>query len=104
MHQRTHPPEKILNFSKRASACSEVDSSGKTKTYRTRRLAAQAAILSISRDTCSDSIAKLFGACFCGYRTIIARYVVKWGIAQMCLCETKCQGGVSHHFGELLSP
>ena len=22
-------------------------------------------------------------------RTIIARYVAKWGIAQMCLCETK---------------
>ena len=30
---------------------------------------------------------------FLGYRTIIARYVAKWGIAQMCLCETKCQGG-----------
>ena len=27
-----------------------------------------------------------------GYRTIIARYVVKWGIAQMCLSETKYQG------------
>ena len=24
-----------------------------------------------------------------GYRTTIARYVGKWGIAQMCLCETK---------------
>ena len=36
---------------------------------------------------------------FMGYRTIIARYVAKWGIAQMCLCEAKCQGGVSHHFG-----
>ena len=36
---------------------------------------------------------------FIGYRTIIARYVAKWGIAQMCLCETKCPGGVSHHFG-----
>ena len=30
---------------------------------------------------------------FMGYRTIIARYVAKWGIAQMCLCETKYQGG-----------
>ena len=50
-----------------------------------------AAILFISRDACSDSIAKLFRACFCGggggYRTIIARYVAKWGIAQMCLCK-----------------
>ena len=26
-----------------------------------------------------------------------------WGIAQMCLCETKCQGGVSHHFGGVLT-
>ena len=48
------------------------------------------AILFISRDTCSDTIAKLFRASFlAGYRTIIARYVAKWGIAQMCLCETK---------------
>ena len=31
---------------------------------------------------------------FCvGYRTIIARHVAKWGTAQMCLCETKYQGG-----------
>ena len=29
----------------------------------------------------------LFRACLRGYRTIIARYVAKWGIAQMCLCE-----------------
>ena len=35
-----------------------------------------------------------------GYRTIIARYVAKWGIAQVGLCETKCRGGGgSHHFG-----
>ena len=39
---------------------------------------------------------------FVGYRTIIARYVAKWGIAQMCLCETKHQGGVSHYFGGVL--
>ena len=26
---------------------------------------------------------------FVGYRTIIARYVAKCGIAQMCLCETE---------------
>ena len=36
---------------------------------------------------------------FMGYRTIIARYVAKWGIAQIRLCETKYQGGVSRHFG-----
>ena len=28
----------------------------------------------------------------------IAQYVAKWGIAQMCLCEAKYQGVVSHHF------
>ena len=40
---------------------------------------------------------------FVGYRTIIARYVAKWGIAQMCLCETKYQGEVSHQFGGALT-
>ena len=30
---------------------------------------------------------------FMGYRTIMARYVAKRGIAQMCLCKTKFQGG-----------
>ena len=39
---------------------------------------------------------------FMGYRTIIARYVAKWGIALMCLCETTYHGGVSHHFGGVL--
>ena len=37
---------------------------------------------------------------FVGYRTIIARYVAKWGIAQMCLCETKYQGGYRTILGE----
>ena len=65
-----------------------------------QKLRGPAAILFISRDACSDSIAKLSRACFnVGYRTVIARCVAKWGIAQMCLCETKYQGGVSHHFG-----
>ena len=44
-----------------------------------------AATLFISRDTCSDSIAEVFRAYFYGYRTTIARYVAKWGIAQVCL-------------------
>ena len=30
---------------------------------------------------------------------MIARYVAKWGIAKMCLCETKCQGGGIAPFG-----
>ena len=63
------------------------------------------AILVISHDTCSDSLAKLFRACFCeGYRTIIARYVAKW-VSHRCACETKYKwpemGGVSQRFGEL---
>ena len=37
---------------------------------------------------------------FVGYRTIIARYVAKRGIAQMCLCETKYQGGYRTFWGE----
>ena len=37
-----------------------------------------------------------------GNRTIIARHVTKWCIAQTCLCETKCQGRVSHRFGGVL--
>ena len=40
---------------------------------------------------------------FVGYRTFIARYVAKRGIAQICLCKTKYQGGVSHHFGRVLT-
>ena len=39
-----------------------------------------------------------------GYRATIARYVAKWGIAQMCLCETKCQrreGVVSAGLGKV---
>ena len=38
------------------------------------------------------------------YCTIIARYVAKWGIAQMCLCQIKYhQRRISHHFGGLLT-
>ena len=62
-----------------------------------------AAICFIACDACSDSIAKLFRACFCGYRTTIMRYVAKWGFAQTCLCEAKYQGAVSHRFGEVLT-
>ena len=64
-----------------------------------------AAILFISHDTCSDSIAKLFRVCFyMGYRTVIARYVATWGIAQMCLSETKYQGTGSTPFWGSANP
>ena len=56
---------------------------------RSGGLRGPAAILFLSRDTCSDSIANSFVLVFMGYRTIMARYVAKWGVAQMCLCETK---------------
>ena len=63
-----------------------------------------AVILFVSRDTCSDSIANSFVLSLMGYRTIIARYVAKWGIAQMGLCEIKYKGrGVLHHFGGVLT-
>ena len=52
------------------------------------------AMFSISRDACSNSIAKLFGVCFYGVsHSHRAIYVAKWGVAEMCLCETKYQGG-----------
>ena len=41
-----------------------------------------------------------FALVFMGYRTNIARYVAKWGTAQMCLCETKYQGaGIAPFWG-----
>ena len=45
----------------------------------------------------------VFVLVFMGYRTIIARYAAKWGIARMCLCKIKYQWGVSHHFGRVLT-
>ena len=37
---------------------------------------------------------------FMGCRTIIVRYVAKWGIAQMCLCETHYpRGGIAPFWG-----
>ena len=62
-----------------------------------------AAILFISRDTCRDSIARVFGACFYGISHSYRAIRCKMGIAQMCLCETKYQWRVSHHFGGVLT-
>ena len=41
---------------------------------------------------------------FMGYRTIIMRYVAKWGIAQLCWCETKCPKGIAWFWGECHPP
>ena len=48
-----------------------------------------AAILFMSCDICSDSIAKLLRACCNGVSQVIARYVAKWSVAQMCLSKAK---------------
>ena len=68
-----------------------------------RYLRGLAAILSISRDTCiivAIASQNCFVLVFVGYRKIIARYVAKWGITQMCLCETKYQGrGIAPFWG-----
>ena len=41
---------------------------------------------------------------FMGYGTLIVRYIAKLGIAQMCLCETKCQwGGIPPFWGMMTS-
>ena len=37
---------------------------------------------------------------FVGFRTNIARYVAKWGIARMCLFKAKCQGGIAPFWEE----
>ena len=64
-------------------------------------LRAPTAMLLRSRDACSDSIAKLFCAYFfIGYRTIIARYVAKRGIAQMYRCKIRTKGGYRTILGE----
>ena len=62
-----------------------------------------AAMLFISRDTCSDASATLFHDCFHGVSHNYRAICCKWGVAEMCLCETKYQRGVSHHFGGLLT-
>ena len=42
---------------------------------------------------------------FMGYRTISTRYVAKWGIAQMCLCESNHQGeGITLFLGSAKLP
>ena len=62
-----------------------------------------AAILFISRDTCSDSIAKRFRARFVGYRKL-SRNMLHNEVSHRCACvKLITKGGVSHHFGELLT-
>ena len=64
-----------------------------------------AAILFVSRDSCRScrkSISCLF---FMGYRTVLQRYVAKWGISHRCACvKLSTKGGVSQHFGSANLP
>ena len=62
-------------------------SSPNSKCFLNGGLRGPVAILSISRDTCSDSIAKSFRACFCG------------GIAQ--LSRDMLQDGLSHKYASV---
>ena len=65
-----------------------------------KTLRGPAATLFISRDTFSDSIAKLFRACFPGvshkYRAICCKY---WGIALIRLCNKAPKGGIAPCWG-----
>ena len=62
------------------------------------------AILFISRDTCSDSIAKLFCACFLWGIAQLSRDMLQNGVSHRCaFVKLSTKGGVSHHIGEVLS-
>ena len=62
-------------------------------------------VLFISRDTCSDSIAKLFRTCFYGvshnYRAICCKMGYRTYVSVRLLSAKG--GGVSHRFGEALT-
>ena len=64
-----------------------------------------AAIPFISRDTCSDSIAKLFCACFCGGIAQLSRDTLQNGVSHRCACVKLSAGGgrVSRHFAGVLN-
>ena len=63
-----------------------------------------AAILFISRDTCSDSIAKLFRGLFSWGIAQLSRDILQNGVSHRCACvKLSIKGRLSHHFGELLT-
>ena len=63
-----------------------------------------AAILFISRDTCSDSIAEHFRACFIGVPHNYRAICCKMEVLRRCACvKLSTKGGVSHHFGRALT-
>ena len=63
-------------------------------------------MLFISRDACSDSIAKRFRACFFFWGIAqLSRDALQNGVSHRCVCVKLCstRGGVSHHFGGALT-
>ena len=59
-----------------------------------------AAILSISRDTCSDSIAIFFSCLFLWGIAQLSRDMLQNGVSHRCACvKLSAKGGVSHHCG-----
>ena len=55
----------------------------------------------LDRKACSESIAKLYCACFfLEYHSFFLRYFAEWGIAQMCLCDRSSKGGYRTTLGE----
>ena len=72
--------------------------------FHTCALRGPAAILFISRDTCSDSIAKLFRACFNGGIAQLSSDTLQNGVSHKCPCvKLSTKGGVSHHLGGVLT-
>ena len=63
-----------------------------------------AAIFLISRDPCSDSIAKLFCACFNGGTALIAPYVAKMGYRTDVPVKLSARGGYRTILGECYPP
>ena len=59
------------------------------------------AILFISRDTCSDSIAKLLRALFCGGIAQLSRDMLQNGVSHRCVCAiVSTKGGYRTILGE----
>ena len=66
----------------------------------TQKLRGPAAILFMSRDTCSDNIAKRFRACFYGYPAI-SRDMLQNGVSHSCACvKLSAKGGYHTILGD----
>ena len=62
------------------------------------KLRGPSSILLISHNACSDNMAKVFGACFVGYRTnchLSGRYVAKWVWHRCAYVKLSTKGGIA---------